>query len=281
MLREASRDDLDAIRALLGRANDAPYDLARVAEEKCFGRGYGGAPVVHVFEEEGTIAGVSVTCGHMLRVLAVDRDLRLRGFGSALLAEAERRAHVVFAEGGNYFTPGVVEEDQQTRSFFRKHGYIESRWTWNLETANLPVSADDGVLRASHADRERVLAFIEHEFGAMWRFECSRAFEREVPPLFFAEHAGEITGFAAYDINNASLGFFGPTGVARKSRGRGCGRSLLMASLAEMRRMGYERAVIPWTEALDFYRKSCDAEPTHRFVTLTRSDRRRERRKQS
>lgn len=274
MLRDASRDDLDAIRALLGRANDAPYDLGRVAEEKCFGRGYAGETVVQVFEEDNAIVGVSVTCGRVLRVLAVDRDRRRRGFGSALLTEAESRAHIVFAEGGNYFTPGVVEEDHETRSFFRKRGYIESRWTWNLETADLPSSAADGILRATHHDRERVLGFIEREFGAIWRFECSRAFEREVPPLFFAEHAGEITGFAGHDINNAGLGFFGPTGVARKSRGRGFGRSLLIASLADMRRMGRERAVIPWTEALDFYRKNCGAEPTHRFVTLTRANHR-------
>jgi hypothetical protein len=45
---------------------------------------------------------------------------------------------------------------------------------------------------------------------------------------------------------------------------------LLNASLADLRRLGYERAVIPWTDAIDFYRKACGAEVGARFVTLAR-----------
>ena len=269
MIRPGSNADLDTIRALLIRANETPYEIAEVAEEKCFARGYAGETVVRVFDD-GAFRGVSVTCGRALRILAVDRNHRGRGIGSQLLSEAESRAHVVFAEGGNYFTPGVVEQDTATRAFFRNRGYIESRWTWNLETSQLPESVPAGICRASHADRDHVLDFIGREFGPIWRFECSRAFDREVPPLFFLEHSGEIAGFAAHDINNVGLGFFGPTGVAKHERGRGFGRELLLASLADLRRLGYSRAVIPWTDALDFYRKSCAAEVAHHFVTMTR-----------
>lgn len=272
MIRAATIADLDEIVAVLVHGNDAPYDVAIVAAEKCFAAGYSGNPVVRVYDDGG-IRGVSVTCGRFLRLLAVDREHRGRGIGSALVAEAEERAHVVFAEGGNYFTPGVVEEDVRTRTFFKKRGYIESRWTWNLETSELPTSIPDGVRRAGHDDRERVLAFIEREFGSVWRFETSRAFDREIPPLFVFEDNGSVAGFAAHDINNVGLGFFGPTGVARSERGRGLGRQLLLASLADLRRLGYSRAVIPWTDALDFYRKSCSAEVTHRFVTLSRERR--------
>jgi GNAT superfamily N-acetyltransferase len=270
MIRPASILELASIRTLLGSANDAPYDLVLVAEEKCFERGCGGQTVVHVYEETGTIRGISVTCGRVLRVLAVDREHRHRGIGSQLLAEAESRAHIAFAEGGNYFTPGVVESDVATRAFLRNRGYIESRWTWNLETTALPATAPDGIRRASHADRQRVLDWIEREFGSIWRFECSRAFDRNEPPLLLLERSGEIAGFAAHDINNVGLGFFGPTGVSIRNRGRGFGRDLLLASLADLRRLGYTRAVIPWTDALDFYRKSCGAEVTHRFVTMTK-----------
>jgi hypothetical protein len=51
-------------------------------------------------------------------------------------------------------------------------------------------------------------------------------------------------------------------------RGRGLGCALLLASLGDLRRLGYARAVIPWTDALDFYRKCCGAEPEHRFITF-------------
>ena len=53
-------------------------------------------------------------------------------------------------------------------------------------------------------------------------------------------------------------------------RGRGVGCRLLLASLADLRRMGYARAVIPWTDALEFYRKCCGARPAHQFVTMVR-----------
>jgi len=97
-----------------------------------------------------------------------------------------------------------------------------------------------------------VLHFIEHYFGPIWRFEASLG-----ETIFHVEHEGQIAGFSTHDANNRGLGFFGPTGVAPEWRGRGFGRQLLLASLADLARRGYARAVIPWTEAIDFYRKAC------------------------
>lgn len=127
-----------------------------------------------------------------------------------------------------------------------------------------------GVVRASDTTREGVLAFIENEFGRIWRFEAARAFENDPPTMFYVEVDGEIAGFAAHDANNRGLGFFGPTGVARAHRGRGLGGRLLKASLADLGRLGYEQAIIAWTDAIDFYRKACGATVADRFVTLGR-----------
>ena len=245
---------------LLERANETPYDIARVAEEKLFGRGVRGEPVLRVHEEHGKPIGISVTCGRVLRLIAVDPDHRRRGIGSKLL-----HGHVAFAEAGNYFTPGVIESDTGTRAFFAKHGFIEERWTSNLETTQLPEHVPAGVQRVSDATRDRVLAFVKKHFGNSWRFECENA----GPRLFFVEHDGEIAGFAAHDANNRGLGFFGPTGVAESMRGRGFGTLLLHASLADLRAMGYTRVVIPWTEAIGFYAKACAARVTHRFVLMS------------
>ncbi len=90
-----------------------------------------------------------------------------------------------------------------------------------------PIPCPEGVRRVGHDERDRVLDFIEREFGAIWRFECSRAFDRPLPTMFIVESEGEVAGFAAHDVNNAGLGFFGPTGVARPLRGNGFGRLLL------------------------------------------------------
>jgi GNAT superfamily N-acetyltransferase len=127
-------------------------------------------------------------------------------------------------------------------------------------------------VRATRETRERVLAFIENEFGRIWRFEAARAFENDPATMFYVEVDGEIAGFAAHDANNRGLGFFGPTGVARAHRGRGLGGRLLKASLADLGRLGYERAIIAWTDAIDFYRKACGATVADRFITLGRRD---------
>jgi GNAT superfamily N-acetyltransferase len=265
MIRTATRDDLPALRALFAAANEMPYDLSAVAEEKCFGDGLSGAATVRMFED----AGAAVTCGRWLRILAVHPDARRRGIGSALLADAESRgARVIAAESGNYFTPGVLESQ---RAFFEKRGYDETAFTHNLEV-ELPVAGDPlrSATRATHQDRERVLAFVEQHFGRIWRFEAAKAFERELPPCFIEEEGGAISGFAVHDVNNRGLGWFGPTGVAQAMRGRGTGCRLLRASLADLHRLGCTRGIIPWTDALAFYDKCCGAKPAHRYFTLAR-----------
>ena len=87
---------------------------------------------------------------------------------------------------------------------------------------------------------------------------------------FIASEGEQVTGFAVHDVNNRGLGFFGPTGVAPSMRGRGLGCSLLLASLADLHRMGFARAVIPWTDALEFYRRCAAAAPEHRFVEMVK-----------
>lgn len=271
MIRTATRDDLPALRELFARANDAPYDLPRVAEEKCFEPGIAGDPLCRVFIDNDRIAGAAVTCGRWVRILAVDRHHRGRGIGTALLRDAEANgASRIAAEAGNYFTPGIVTTDDGTRAFLAKRGYIEGAETANLEVNLAGIEADGLAKRTTRDEADRVLDFIEREFGRIWRFEAAKAFAREQPPLFHTEDAGEITGFAAHDVNNRGLGFFGPTGVAQSQRGRGLGRSLLLASLADLRELGYAKAVIPWTDALAFYEKSCGAKPAHRFVAFER-----------
>jgi GNAT superfamily N-acetyltransferase len=287
VIRTASPDDLPALRALFARANESPYDLAAVAEEKCFGHGVSGSPVVRVIERDARIVAASVTCGRWLRILAVDRDARRAGLGSALLADAELRGvSGIAGEAGNYFTPGIFEEDEGARAFLRARGYVEKDAMWNLavilssangegshgtsaggpsRSAALRMTA---ARRPNHHDADRILTFIEREFGRIWRFEASKAFDADVPKIFVAEEQDEITGFAVHDVNNRGLGFFGPTGVMKSMRGRGIGCQLLLASLADMRRLGFARVVIPWTDALEFYRKCCGAEPAHRFIAF-------------
>ncbi len=262
MIRSAARSDLPRLTTLLTRANEAPYDISVVAEEKLFGPGPLGQPEVRV---HGDFEGLSVTCGTYLRMIAVDRAHRRRGIGTALLRDAESRgAFIVAAEPGNYFTPGVIETDEGTLGFFKHHNYEETAQTQNLTCGATPLGGEAS-RRAGPTQTHSVLKFIEREFGAIWRFEASHA-----ETLFYVEVDGQIAGFAAQEANNRGLGFFGPTGVDARLRGRGLGRDLLLASLAELKRLGFEEVIIPWTDSIEFYRKSCGAEIAHKFVILRR-----------
>lgn len=247
-----NRDALPRLRELFANANDTPYDLVRVAEEKCFGLGVSGQPVVTVFDD---FLGCVVTCGKYLRLLAVHREHRGRGIATQLLRDAyQRGARVVGAEGGNYFTPGAPVA---LAGFFERFGHKTA------ETQNLICVTDGASPVGAHGVRSRVLEFVKREFGNIWHFEASNA-----EALHSVEHDGDIAGFAAHSANNRGLGWFGPTGVAKHLRGRGLGTQLLHASLADMHARGYERAIIPWTDALDFYAKACGATLHERFATF-------------
>ncbi|HEV7425359.1 MAG TPA: hypothetical protein VGQ46_03255, partial [Thermoanaerobaculia bacterium] len=152
MIRTATRVDLPRIAALFANANDTPYDLAAVAEEKCFGAGVSGETNVAVF---GDFAGVAVTCGKSLRILAVDRNKRWRGIGSALHRDAvSRGARIIAAEAGNYFTPGVLVTDTPTIDFFKKRGYRETASTYNL-IADLGVGGGEWGVREKPGREDR------------------------------------------------------------------------------------------------------------------------------
>ena len=139
------------------------------------------------------------------------REHRRKGIGSALLRDAGSKIRVIFAEAGNYYTPGVVESDTGTREFFRHHGFLESRWTFNLETRNLPEHIEE----ERPQDRNGFLRFVEREFGSIWRFEAEKAFEDGERAFYMPN-----IGFAVHDVNNRGLGTFGPTGVARRCAAR-------------------------------------------------------------
>jgi GNAT superfamily N-acetyltransferase len=251
VIRDASRNDLPLLTELFRRSNDAPYDLAPVVEEKCFGRGFSGEPRIRIHEH-----GVAVTCGRYLRIriLAVDREHRGRGIGTALLRDSG--AEVIAAEPGNYLTPGVW---QQLGGFFEKLGYRQTGTTWNMHVNLAEARQRDAELTPA-ATLEPMLAFIAREFGPVWAFEAQRA-----RAAFYIPD----TGFAVIEANNRGLGTFGPFGVAKERRGQGHGATLVRAAMAELAQLGFAEAIVPWTDAISFYRKVCGAEPAHRFLTYT------------
>ncbi|MBQ8082240.1 MAG: GNAT family N-acetyltransferase [Clostridia bacterium] len=131
----------------------------------------------------------------------------------------------------------------------------------NLYTLPAPRERKDyRVCRVLPPDSFRVLDWVEAQFGAGWRSECSAALAQQPATCYIAQRQGQIIGFACYDAT--ARGYFGPIGVSSALRGEGVGRELLLDCLAGMREAGYGYAVIGWcNEAAPFYEKTVHAVP--------------------
>lgn len=284
-LRTMTRLMLPTVVDLLKNANDTSLSIERVAEEKCFGRGVKGEPTVTGAFEGSTLVGVSVDCGSAIRLIAVDWEHRRRKIGTALLAATTSRMQraggfscLLASEAGNYFLPGVPVSMTAAVAFAEHSGFAPLLETVNLRAPLVsnsrldelaPTGQNVSIERAS--EPEALLAFVESTFGSIWRFEVSRAMEANPATVFVALRDREILGFSAHEANNRGLGTFGPTGVAPSARGQGIGRRLLLESLRDLRELGYESAIIPWTDSVEFYQRSCGAKVEETYALMRKS----------
>ena len=114
------------------------------------------------------------------------------------------------------------------------------------------------IRRVRPEDAERVILFINKEFGTRWTGSMKHALSQPYPSIFIAEdQEGEIVGFAAFDIHEP--GYFGPMGVARNNRAQGIGEALLHMCLEGMQKKGYREIIIDNAGPIEFYEKSCNA----------------------
>ena len=113
---------------------------------------------------------------------------------------------------------------------------------------------DIKIVRALALDKSRIIDFIKNEFEINWANEFERALFNNPSSCFIAIKDKEVVGFACYDTTGK--GFFGPTGVSEKVRGKGVGTVLLLKCLLDMKNMGYGYAIIGGaSDAIDFYSK--------------------------
>jgi GNAT superfamily N-acetyltransferase len=113
------------------------------------------------------------------------------------------------------------------------------------------------IRRAIPPEMHVVLDWIGQHFSRNWVSEAQVAFARTPVSCLIAVENGRLVGFACYDAT--SRGFFGPTGVDERERGRGIGKMLLLYALQMMRNDGYGYAVIGGAGPVGFYEKTVGA----------------------
>ena len=104
-----------------------------------------------------------------------------------------------------------------------------------------------------------VTQWVAETFGNGWSSETAVALSRQPPSCFIATRERRLIGFACHE--SIARGFFGPTGVAEEARGLGIGHALLLASLFDLKAMGYGYAVIGDVGPSAFYEKTVGAMP--------------------
>ncbi|MBK5504847.1 GNAT family N-acetyltransferase [Bacillus sp. TH12] len=117
------------------------------------------------------------------------------------------------------------------------------------------------IRKAISSDFEKLARFVKDEFGERWLKSLDYGFRtyKEELPIFIAEQGGEIIGFACYDVVRGKKGLFGPMGTAKHNRVNGVGKTLLNHCLYNMKKSGYEYAIIGQAGPIEFYERYCNA----------------------
>ena len=126
---------------------------------------------------------------------------------------------------------------------------------------------------------DTTLAWVDETFGGAWSGEANAGWNvvasRDSAPVGFATYGQRpqyrwLRGIA----REASVGIFGPFGVAPGERGCELGRALLVAALAGLRAQGSRRALIPAVSGeglIAYYAATVGAQVIERFSLPDRS----------
>jgi hypothetical protein len=113
------------------------------------------------------------------------------------------------------------------------------------------------IRRAQSFEITPVRKFIEENFSVAWADEISVGIARKPVTVYLATRDARVVGFAGYECTRKA--FFGPIGVAESERGRGAGKTLLVAALWGLRELGYVYGIIGHAGPVEFYQQAVGA----------------------
>ncbi len=152
-------------------------------------------------------------------------------------------------------------------------GSAQERYVANIEAAGVTY-------QRGGCPNERVLAWIDLEFGGSWSSEAAAgqniALTKDGAPVAFATH--QARGLKFFWLRSLETqpdtGLFGPFGVAPSLRGSSIGVDLLLATLCELRVSGYKSALIPAVGSqrlIDYYHRHTGATIQQTFELYDRA----------
>jgi len=200
-----------------------------------------------------------------IKVWAADPARRGQGIGTALTIEAESWAREHGAKAlrfmdhpGNYLTPGIDVRYAEAIEFLARRGFKVAGENRNLVVPLPPPPIARPTLPGYELRRARqpdgpALEALARQASEAWAYEVARAMDRDVPAVHLAALENAVVAFAAYDANNRGSGSFGPGWTLAAHRGRGLGRALTRACLADIAKAGHERAIVPWVSETRLY----------------------------
>jgi len=116
---------------------------------------------------------------------------------------------------------------------------------------------DIDIRRGLALEKTRVAAWVRRTFGEEWASECEVAFCNHPVSCFIAVRDKEVVGFSCYDATYRN--FLGPIGVEEGVRGRGVGKTLLLACLHNMAAQGFAYAIVGGAGPTEFYSRTVGA----------------------
>jgi len=223
-----------------------------------------------------------------IKWFAVNRNRRREGLGSRLLEEMERRLRERGAReirvsdcAPNYLQPGVDPRNTESAAFLLRRGYVKagdffhmeadlSARDWETTKAEQRLKAERFEFRRLEPDdREPFLVFL----GGDRREDAYRVdacFRQDPVSCHIALRDNEIVAYAQYDVDRP--GWFGAMRTAEEfRRAKGLGTILFRRCMADMRRLGYEKALIGWVAPLYFYARVADARACRTMWLFTKS----------
>ncbi|MFC5466518.1 GNAT family N-acetyltransferase [Lederbergia graminis] len=127
----------------------------------------------------------------------------------------------------------------------------------HLGSYTFPQMESPMIRRVTQEDFQALTSFVSSNFSHDWSETIKNGFLKEQPTIYIAVDEKEIVGFAAYDVYRNKKCYFGPMGVTKR-RNR-IGYQLLHHCLRDMKKIGYEYAIIGEAGPIEFYEKACNA----------------------